>query len=625
VAFDLLCQKRMRALQRRISDRRPAIVSMNTLMSRLFNPGRIVLLVSFGLATLQTKSRAVTLSVTPSVISNTYPGVVQLNIGGLTNGEVVIVRKWLDLNANGLIDSDEPLIDVFKVADGGAMIIGGVTNISVPFDSNPAAGSITTSLSVSPALILENMVGQCVYQVVSPSGRFSPVTATFAVTNGTMAQSIAGTIYSDGVPFAHGVVVAQDQQANNPAGAVVADDNGHFSLSLPPSSYNLIGGAPNCYYDFSTAPSIVLSNGLTATNDVYVTSGTTTIAGAIYDSSSSNGIGGLLMTLQSGNLFAIAFTDTNGNYSAAVAPSFWKVEPAKERLSRRAYVQSDTKYQFDASAGNVTNANIPLYKGNALFYGRFTDSSNSPYANLEVDGGCQGFDAKGLTDSNGYYAVAVLGDGTNYWAAQATDSKNSIVGNYVVNTYNGTTVSPGQTVLENFVALRATAHISGRVQDNAGASVVGVTLMAGAQIDSLNYQAVESTTDNSGNYSFAVASGQWNLQFLTGGFQDNLDTHGYVDLTGPHYASVPPTNVVANITVFPIGTPAITQAQRMSPSQFGFTVLGASNVTYTVQFSTNLLSTNWANLFSLIFTNDAVFVTDPHATNNARYYRVRKN
>jgi hypothetical protein len=121
-----------------------------------------------------------------------------------------------------------------------------------------------------------------------------------------------------------------------------------------------------------------------------------------------------------------------------------------------------------------------------------------------------------------------------------------------------------------------------------------------------------------------LSAGEWNLQFLNGGFDDNLDTHGYVDLTAPHNVIVPPTNSVLNMTVYPIGTPAITQAQRISPTQFGFNIEGASNVTYTVQFSTNLLS-NWANLFSLILTNQSVFVTDQHATNSTRFYRVQKN
>src|SRR4051812_8163949 len=93
--------------------------AMNEKMSLPVQPARIALLFLLSLAQVQTEAPAATLSVSPSVISNSYPGVIQLNIGGLTNGEQVVVRKWLDLNANGSIDSGEPVIDMFKIADGG--------------------------------------------------------------------------------------------------------------------------------------------------------------------------------------------------------------------------------------------------------------------------------------------------------------------------------------------------------------------------------------------------------------------------------------------------------------------------------------------------------------------------
>jgi hypothetical protein len=574
------------------------------------------------------------LSVTPSVISNTYPGVITLNITGLTNTEKVTIQKWLDGNGNGLIDAGEPMIDTFNITDGGASIIGGITNINVPFDSNPTNGAITTTLNCPAALLLDNMVGHYVFRLVSPTGRFSPVTATFAVTNATLGQSISGIIYSNGVtPFPYAVVVAQDQQANNPAGATVADATGHFFLTLPSSSYTLIAGMPSFYYDQSVAPSVILTNGMAATNNLYLTNGTVTISGNVYDATNSNGIGGLMLLLQSGSLFAIAFTDTNGNYSAAVTPSFWKIKAVKQRLTRRAYVFPEATFQVDATGGNVTNANIALPKGNALFYGRVTDISNTPYANIEIDGStgngstANSYDSKGYSDANGYYTVAVLGDLTNYWSCSANDGKNStLLANYILNTFANINFAPNQVTLENFIALPATATISGHVQSNTNSPVTGVGLNASATIGGNNYQSVDGTTDNSGNYSLAVAPGTWNVELFTGGgFSDSLDTHGYVDLTEPHIVSIPPTNAVLNITVYPLGTPLISSPQRLSPTQFGFTINGAMNVNYTVQVSTNLASTNWASLFSLQFTNDAVFVTDQNATNSPRFYRVRKN
>ena len=92
----------------------------------------------------------VSLTVTPSAVGNTYAGDITLNITGLTNGESVQVQTYLDLNSNGVVDAGEPLVDVFGLTDGGASVIGGVTNISVPFDSNSATGAITASLSFRP-------------------------------------------------------------------------------------------------------------------------------------------------------------------------------------------------------------------------------------------------------------------------------------------------------------------------------------------------------------------------------------------------------------------------------------------------------------------------------------------
>ncbi len=566
------------------------------------------------------------ISVSPSVTSNSYTGFITLNITGLNNGEQVVVQKWLDLNGNGLIDAGEPMVDAFNLTDGGAMTIGGVTNLSVPFDSNPATGAITATLNFTADQVLENMVGHFVYRVTSPSQRFAPVTATFAVTNAVTTQSLRGTVYNNGVPVPNAVVVAQDQQANNPAGATVADSNGNYSLSLPPGGYALIPALPNCYYDESLAPSATLTNGMSATNNLYLTNGTVTILGNVQDAGNSNGIGGLLLTLQSGNFFAIAFTDTNGNYSAALTPSFWKIQVDKQRLTRRAYVFPEATFQVDATGGPVSGANIALPRGNALFYGRITDNANTPYANIEADGSAgNNYDAKGYSDANGNYAVAVLGDLTNQWSCGVNSGKNTPLASYVLNVFNTTSLAPGQTVQQIFVALPATGLISGHVQDNLGNPVSGVTLDAGANIDGNNYLSLDGTTDSSGNYSLAVASGQWSVQFLTGGSSDTLDAHGFVDLSAPHFLNIPPTNQTLNLTVYPFGTPIITSPQRISATQFGFTLNGASNVNYTVQISTNLASTNWTSLFSLQLTNNSSPIVDMHATNSARFYRVQKN
>jgi hypothetical protein len=575
-----------------------------------------------------TTQAQVGLTVSPTVVGNTYTGVITLNVTGLTNTEKVTIQRWIDGNANGVIDAGESMMDAFKITDGGAMVISGVTNLNVPFDSNSATGAITTTLNFAGSMAIENMTGHFVYAVTSPTGRFAPVTATFQVTNAALNQSVSGVVYSNGVPQPYAVVVVMDMAAQNPTGSVQADGSGHYFLALPTGNYGFIASAPNCYFDQNTGPMATLTNGVSATNDLFLTGGgPNTISGNVYDAGNSNGIGGLLLLLQSGSLFEIAFTDTNGNYSAAVSSAFWKIQPAKERMARRAYVLPEATFQVDATGGSVSNANIALPKGNALFYGRITDNLNNPFANVEVDSSTDNnsYSAKGYSDPNGYYAVVALGDPTSFWNCNVNNGVGTPIGGYILNMFPSITNAPNQVNLQNFVALPAMDSIQGHVQSNSGTNIVGVQLMANALIGGNNYQTLDGTTDNSGNYSLAVAPGQWNVEFLTGGHDSgSLDVQGYVDISSPHTVNVPPTNAVLNLIVYPLGTPFITSPQRFGSQQFGFTINGQTNVNYTVQFTTNLAS-GWSNLFSLTLTNNMFPVVDSNATNRARFYRVQKN
>lgn len=572
----------------------------------------------------------VALTVSPAIVSNTYPGVITLNITGLNSGEQVYVGKWLDLNGNGAVDADEPLMEAFQLVDNdnGYAIVGGITNINMPFDTNPTNGVITATLSIPSAMPLENMSGHYVFQVISPTDRFAPVSATLFVTNAILPAVITGTIYqSDGVtPFPHAIAAAEDLVHGNVANAAVSDSNGHYSIALYPGEYSLVEAAPNYYGNFSPGTSFNLTNGMTVTNNLFLTNGGPyTISGMVYDEGNSNGIPGVMMQIQSGKLSEIAFTDTSGNYSAAVPAGFWKVQPSKDRLDRLGYVYPQATLQVDTTTGSVANANIGLPQGDALIYGRVTDNIGNPMVGVKMDAGqntSTNYDSKGYTDSNGYYAVAIL-EGTNSCNVDTPDYGAPAL-NYVWNQPDDTNLASGQALQENFVGQPIIGAISGYVQDDTGTNVVGVGLYANATINGLNYTSLEGTTDNSGNYTLAVGAGQWNVYFIVGGFSDNLDAAGYEDLTAPHLVNVPPTNVVLDLTVYPLGTPVISKPHFVAPGQFGFTVTGTNNVNYTMQVSTNLASANWRSVYSFELTTNSLFVTDPTATNAPRFYRIVK-
>jgi hypothetical protein len=572
-----------------------------------------------------------TLTVSPAITSNTYPGLITLNITGLTNLETVTVQEWLDLNSNGVIDAGEPMIDAGKITDNdpSKAIIGGVTNINIPIDSNSATGAITTTLDFAPPMVLENVIGQRIFRLVSPSGRFAPVTATLLVTNAVTAQTLSGTVYSNGVtPLPNAVVVVLPPNGNGYTAAEVADSNGHYSINVNPGSYVVMAAVPDYFIDQSLAPQVTLTNGQSATNNLFLTNGTTTISGTFYDTANSNGIGGLMIQLQSGSLFGIGFTDTNGNYSAAVTPNFWQIGPNKERTPRHGYVVPQQSLQVDATGGNVTNVYVGLTKGNALFYGHIADNLGNPFANIEFDSSATNntYDAKGYSDTNGNYAALALADGTNIWNCNPNNENDIPLAGYILSNSQNTNIAVSQAIEQDFVALPINAQISGRVRDNSGNPVVGVSLYAGNFTGNNGYVSLNSQTDTNGDYSLGVATsaGPWSVNFSFGD-QNDLPHQGLVDLYGPYPVSFPPTNVVLNITVYPYGSSAITRPQRFGSQQFGFNVAGSVGVSYTLQVSTNLASTNWASLYTFQLTNSPMSVTDSTATNAQRFYRLLKN
>ena len=136
-----------------------------------------------GLGLCQGLVAAATFTVTPSAVSNGYTGTLTLQIGGLNSGETVVVQEFLDANTNGVIDAGDCLVQQFRLTDGVACVMGGVTNINVPGDSTPTNGAITAQMNFLTSGSGVAIAGHYLYRLSSPSGRFTPVTTLFSITN----------------------------------------------------------------------------------------------------------------------------------------------------------------------------------------------------------------------------------------------------------------------------------------------------------------------------------------------------------------------------------------------------------------------------------------------------------
>ena len=151
-----------------------------TFFARTLCPGAILLTAThlFGAA----------VTITPSAVSNTYSGYLTLQVTGIPAGHAVLVEKYIDANTNGVVDGGDLLRQAFQLTDGVAgMVIGGVTNINVPGDTDSTAGQITTKLNFATDRS-QSIIGKYVFRISSLSGDFAtPLTNSFAVTNTTYA------------------------------------------------------------------------------------------------------------------------------------------------------------------------------------------------------------------------------------------------------------------------------------------------------------------------------------------------------------------------------------------------------------------------------------------------------
>jgi len=488
-----------------------------------------------GLLLCQAMQAAVTFTVTPDAVSNTYQGVITLQVKGLTNTEAVVVQKFMDLNGNGVIDAGAWLVQQFQLTDGRAgMIIGGVVNSNVPGDTDATAGQITAPLNFLNGGFNQNFAGKYLYKLSSPAGRFTPITNRFTVTTFPYAQKFTGKVLVSGAGTAvpNAVVILQNG-TGVAVGSAVADSSGGYTVPAPPGTYALAAfkGGYVFQYPQQGGPALVLSSGQTVTTNLAMASATASISGKMVDANdSSSGLPGILLSAQSTNgLMGVGVTDTNGNFTVGVqsGPGQWGLKT--DDTSLIAYGYLGLQGRTDANAGQ-TGITLAVPKATALFYGSVKDNLGNPLPGIDVyvnDSNDNLYQADGYTDANGNYTAAALG-GLNNDPWQVQISSDAGPANYLFSQpafdqNGGANLSDGQAVPANFTALLATEQISGFLKDSSGNPIAGVGVYAYATINGAQYDQYVDT-DGNGNYSLSVANGDWTVGVNCSGGSDSLDS-----------------------------------------------------------------------------------------------------
>ncbi len=521
---------------------------------------------------------AATFAVSPSVISNTYPGVVTLSISGLTNGETVVVRKFADVNTNGVIDAADWPIQQFSLTDGYIPVIGGMTNFNMPFDWTPTDGAITSQLNLQIQGIAQQFVGGFLYKLSSPGGHFAPITNRFTVTNYSYAQSFTGTVRSSGtnVPNAGVLLFTPDPSGEGlgmPVAGTVANSSGGYSLKAPPGIY-VVWAFQNGYVaDLTTSPVVTLGSGSTIATNLSLLPATRTITGRVVDAANNSvGLPGILGAWNSASgQLSVQFSDANGNFTASATAGQWQFGGDDAPFALLGYLTLDDWPGVDTSAGNVSGVTIPVPKGTALFYGSVKDDQGQPVAGVGLNGinnnWSGSYNASATTDQDGRYVMAV---NAGLWGIEV-DNESVAYTSYLFSPPRSAnfTFANGQAVQQKFTALRATNHISGWVRQTDGSPISGLGMWAQADIAGKTYQTWVRT-DDAGNYALPAANGSWMVGLNCYDGDDSLQNFGNYQCPENQTVTIANDNAVAQFTVRPPNALQITTTSLPDGTQDEF-------------------------------------------------------
>lgn len=471
---------------------------------------------------------APTLSVIPSSVADNALGAITLQIAGLQTGETVHVGKFLDVNANGVPDAGDLLIQAFQLIDGQVTVIGGITNYNIPYDADAGPGSISAQLNLKTSGVEQQFAAKYIFMVISPTGRFAPVTAPFQITNASRGQSISGNVQSGGsaVPNAMVLLFAPSGDGMSPLGGVVADNAGHYTMQAVPGNYMLVAFRSNYVANMSGGPNVSLTSGMNATANVTLVPATCSVSGRVSAAADSEfGLPGLLMPVESeSGGIAIGFTDTDGAFTVPVTAGQWKLHPDSGNLRLLGFSVPNNSLRVDTSTGSVSGLSIGLPKAEGLIYGHVRDDLNQPLSGVSIygDDSAGMYENDAITDENGRYVMAVT---PGYWHL-SVDNNIPAMANKIFSQMPGySQVGSGQSFQQHFTAKAAAFHIAGIVNDSGNAPVSGVGVYVYGTVDTINYGAY-ANADDSGHYSLGVPAGTWHVGLSCDG-DNGLGARGY--------------------------------------------------------------------------------------------------
>ena len=460
------------------------------------------------LAGLASPVSAATLSVTPGACSNLYAGDLTFQITGLTNGETVLIQRYLDLNTNGVIDASEPLVQSFLLTDGQVTSIAGVRNGNIPGDNDMVVnGQITATVSFANSPEFTRLSGSQIFQLSSPNSRFTPVQQSISVTEAVYPHRVTGKVLNKATPLPHAEVALVIPTANNIEfiSGTVADASGNYSINASNGAYLVLGFFPGYFGATASGPLVKVSGADVVTN-MSLSPGSNTVSGFVTESPSGVGAPAMQLFLSSTNgEYSSIFTFPHGGISVKLPDNQWKFDSSDLGSMLAGLLRPQHKVKVTVAGTNVTGVTVPAYQETALIYGTVTDGLGNPLAGVQLTGGDTSnlYSSKAISDAAGNYFLAVVGA---TWIVTADSPVSGLPSGYTLQPASAT-LTDGQAAKLNLVVTPPT-FLAGRATDSLGAAITNGIILG----ISASYMVSPATLAGDGSFVIPIsAAGTWTV------------------------------------------------------------------------------------------------------------------
>ncbi|MCC5846129.1 MAG: hypothetical protein JJU05_17915 [Verrucomicrobia bacterium] len=477
----------------------------------------------------QSESDEIWVSVSPEVIAADRFDWVNVEIGGLSPGQTVLIERFLVDNDQGIVNGNAVLVESHLVQEGYRPMVGDFffnTNQVLDWDGT-LNGTIETQLGMFGGM--SNMAGEYVIRVSSPTDAFEPEEASLTIDEIWTSEYFYGDVVDEeGDPIPHAIVGLLQQLGSysDILFAKQADEHGYYYIASPyfPLEVDLVAVAPGFVGPFQRGNNRLIDFDDELEHDIVLTPGTVEIAGRAERSADEEPIAGLPVTfltvdekgIVDGRLMTHTWTDANGEFSVMVTPDRWLVLVKSYEASSRNLLELPNAPDLivDTTDGAQTGITISFVEADSVIGGTLRDEDGNPLWKVQMKALNRetGQTTSGYTLQNGVFTLPVT---AGVWEVTPFSYDLERAGHPGARETRVKLTASNQSVEFVHTAPKRSAILEGTITyDSAdlgknGEPVGGLTLWAQNIVNSELNSVFKSTYNSNGSFSIHLSEGHW--------------------------------------------------------------------------------------------------------------------